>query len=413
MDGNVSAEKALAGCMAGSSRVLKVLLYLMLLPGAVVFAIGALKNGEVRVWEIYLVNLLFWTGLSHAGVVVSALIHTTNGKWGKNIRHIMEGLSLFSPVALVLFLILFLGADVVFPWVKEPVPEKEFWLNLTHLFVRQNVNFLVLDILNLTFLYRSFRPDIGLLEKEGAIRSGRLVRWITRGWSGYEEEKERSAGILRWLSPLILFVYVVVYSMVGYDLVMSLDPYWYSTLFGAYYFITNLYLGIAGATVTVIVLTYVCKLGDAVTESHFRDLGLMIFVFCLIALDFFWSQYLVIWYGNIPEEISFLVERIKDPHWLPYSLLVLAFCFILPFVLLLSRAAKQHRATLLPVACLVMVGMWFERYLLVTPTLWPGEAPPLGFPELVMTLAFLSGFVLVYVWFMERFPILPCDAGGS
>jgi hypothetical protein len=395
---------------ARTPRILKILLYLLLIPGVVVFILGALKNGDLRIWQVYLVNLLFWGGLSQAGVTVSALLYTTNGKWGKNIQHIMEGLSLFSPIALILFLILFIGGDVVFPWVNEPVPEKGFWLNLTHLFVRQNFNFVVINILNLTFLYHSFRPDVGLLDEKGNIRKTWLVQAITRGWRGYGEEKRHAEKALKWLSPIILFAYIVVYSMIGYDLVMSLDPHWYSTLFGAYYFITNLYLGIAGITIVVIILFYTLKLKDFVTETHLTDLGVMIFVFCLIALDFFWSQYLVIWYGNIPEEISFVVERVKEEHWLPYSLLILTSCYTLPFVILLSSAVKKKPHFLLPVAGLVFVGMWLERYLLVVPTLWHGDDPPLGFPEFVVSLAFLSGFILLYVAFIERFPIFPCDA---
>ncbi len=398
----VNSEKA--------NRNLKVLLYLLLIPGMVVFIFGALKNGELRIWQVYLVNLLFWTGLSQAGITVSALLHTTNGKWGKNIQHIMEGLGLFSPVALILFLILFIGEDIVFPWVNDPVPEKGFWLNITHLFVRQSFNFVVINILNLIFLFHSFRPDVGLLKENGGLKPTWLVQAITRGWRGYEQEKKRTENALKFLSPVILFVYVVVYSMVAFDLVMSLDPHWYSTLFGAYYFMTNLYLGVAGITIVVIILFYAYRLEDYITESHFSDLGVMIFVFCLIALDFFWSQYLVIWYGNIPEEISFVVDRIKTEHWLPYSLVILTTCFVLPFVILLSNAVKKRPHLLLPVACLVFVGMWLERYLLVVPTLWHGDNPPLGFPEFMITLTFLSGFVLLYLAFIERFPVLPQDA---
>jgi hypothetical protein len=391
-------------------RSLKILLYLLLIPGVIVFLVGALKNGELRIWQVYLVNLLFWSGLSQAGITVSALLHTTNGKWGRDIQHIMEGLALFSPVSLILFLVLFIGEDIVFPWVIDPVPEKDFWLNITHLFVRQNFNFVVMNILNLTFLYHSFRPDIGLLKENGVLESTWFVQAVTSGWRGYEQEKKRSENALRYLSPVILFVYVVVYSMVAFDLVKSLDLHWYSTLFVAYYFITNLYLGIAGITVVVIVLFYAYNLEGYITESHLGDLGVMIFVFCLIALDFFWSQYLVIWYGNIPEEISFVVDRIKEEHWLPYSLVILMTCFVLPFVILLSNTVKKKPHLLLPVACLVLVGMWLERYLLVVPTLWHGDDPPLGYPEFMVTLTFLSGFILLYLAFMERFPVLPQDA---
>jgi hypothetical protein len=396
---------------AGSpaARILKILCTLLIVPGAVVFLIGALREGQLRVWQIYLVNLIFWSGFAQAGVVVSALIHTTNGKWGRNVQHIMEGLTLFSFPAFILFLLLYIGADVIFPWVRDPIPEKGLWLNIVHMFVRENVNLVVINILNLIFLYFSFRPDVGRMVESGDERIGRLLRSIALNWQGFEAESERRRRVLRRISPVILFVYAITYSILAFDLVMSLDPHWYSTLFGAYYFMTNLYLGIAGITIVTIVTCAAFRLDGYVTAAHRRDLGLMLFVFCLIALDFFWSQYLVIWYGNIPEETSFVVERINRPEWLPWSLTVLAGCFVLPFLLLLSRASKERPYLLLPIACLVFAGMWLERYLLVVPTVWH-EDPPLGFPEFAVTLAFLAGFVLVYVMFLERFPALPCDA---
>jgi len=391
-------------------RILKILCTLLVIPGVVVFLIGALREGQLRVWQIYLVNLLFWSGFAQAGVAVSALIHTTNGKWGKNIQHLMEGLTLFSFPAILLFLLLYIGDDVIFPWVRHPIPEKGLWLNIVHLFVRENVNLIVISVLSLVFLYFSFRPDVGRMIEGDDGRIGGLLRGIAANWKGFEVEDRRRKRILRILSPVLLFVYAITYSILAFDLVMSLDPYWYSTLFGAYYFMTNLYLGIAGIAIVIIATTAAFRLEGVVTRAHRRDLGLMLFVFCLIALDFFWSQYLVIWYGNIPEETSFIVERINQPQWLPWSLTVLVGCFVLPFLLLLGRASKERPVLLLPIAGLVFAGMWVERYLLVVPTLWHEGGAPLGFPEFAMTLAFLAGFVLVYLLFLERFPALPCDA---
>jgi hypothetical protein len=209
---------------------------------------------------------------------------------------------------------------------------------------------------------------------------------------------------------VIVIVYTLVYSLVAFDFIMSLEPHWYSTLFGVYYFTTNLYMGLAGITVFVIVLSYVFDLEGYIGESHFHDLGKLIFAFCLIALDFFWSQYLVIWFGNIPEETSFLTVRINEPTWLPYTMAVLVSCFVLPFLVLLGRGMKTSRGLLLPVAALVVGSVWLERFVLVVPSLWHGESVPLGWPELAISLSFLCGFVWVYLAFFERFLVLPSDA---
>jgi hypothetical protein len=393
-----------------SFRKLKLLLLVLSVPGALLLVSEALGRGDLRAWQIYLVNLLFWSGFSQAGVVLSALMYMTNARWERNLRHIFEGLTFFSPVAFVLFLVLFLGRDTIFPWIETPIPEKAVWLNITFLFVRESFLLLVLNILNVVFLYYSFRPDAGLLLERQGPPAGYLVRKIAGGWGDYKAEKARSESALKRLSPVIMIAYALVYSVVAFDFIMSLAPHWYSTLFGAYYFITNLYLGLAGITVWVIVLSYALKLDGYITQSHLHDLGKLVFAFCLIGLDFFWSQYLVIWFGNIPEEISFLVVRLNDPRWLPYTVAVVSICFVLPFVLLLSHRLKTSRPWLLALAALVFVGLWLERYILVVPSLWHGEGTPLGWPEAAITLSFLSGFVWVYLLFMERFPLLPFDA---
>jgi hypothetical protein len=389
---------------------LKIFLLVLFIPGLLLFIAEGLKNDDLRVWQIYLVNLLFWSGLSQAGVVVSALQYVTNASWGKNLRYVMEGLTVFSPIAFVLFLVLFLGRNTIFPWIENPVPEKAIWLDITFLFVRQSFLLLVLNILNLVFLYYSFRPDAGLLVERRGPTASKLLKKIASGWQGHALEKKRSESSLKRLSPVIVIVYTLVYSLVAFDFIMSLEPHWYSTLFGVYYFTTNLYMGLAGITVFVIVLSYVFDLEGYIGESHFHDLGKLIFAFCLIALDFFWSQYLVIWFGNIPEETSFLTVRINEPTWLPYTMAVLVSCFVLPFLVLLGRGMKTSRGLLLPVAALVVGSVWLERFVLVVPSLWHGESVPLGWPELAISLSFLCGFVWVYLAFFERFLVLPSDA---
>ena len=392
------------------SRRFKIAFLLLLIPGILVFVDGALRRGDLRIWQVYLVNLLFWMGFSQAGVVISALNRVTNAKWDGNIRYLMEALTAFSPVAFLLFIVLFLGSSTIFPWVTEAIAEKEMWLNITGLFVREAFNVLVLNVLNLVFLYYSFRPDVGRLIDQGSRPAGKLLGRLVVDWKGYELERVRSKEVLQTLAPVILIVYTLVYSIMAFDLIMSLEPSWYSSLFGAYYFMTNLYMGLAGITLVIIVCSYAFKLEGYVTKSHYHDLGKLMLAFCLISLDFFWSQYLVIWYGNMPEEISFLVVRINDSRWLPLTVVVLAACFVLPFILLLSRGFKTQPLSLLPVALLIFASIWLERYVLVVPSIWHGDRVPLGLPEIAITLSFLSAFVLCYVAFVEKFPILPSDA---
>ena len=188
---------------------------------------------------------------------------------------------------------------------------------------------------------------------------------------------------------------------------MSLDPHWYSSLFGGYFFIGNLYLGLAGLTITAILMRKFFRLEEYITISVLHDLGNLTFAFCLLSGDFFWSQFLVIWYGNLPEETGFVITRGMELPWSTLSWGVLIICFIWPFLIMLSRKAKRNPLTLFIICAVIFSGMWLERYVLIVPSLWKGETAPFGLTEIFITLGFLASFVLTFLSFVKRIPLLP------
>ena len=115
-----------------------------------------------------------------------------------------------------------------------------------------------------------------------------------------------------------------------------------------------------------------------------------------------WSQYAVIWYGNIPEETEYVILRTMEMPWAPVAWGVLIGTFVVPFLVLLSRGVKENQRSLLAVASVILIGMWFERYLLVVPSLWHKEGMPLGWLELFVTLGFFAAFALSCLFLMSR-----------
>jgi hypothetical protein len=119
-----------------------------------------------------------------------------------------------------------------------------------------------------------------------------------------------------------------------------------------------------------------------------------------------WSQYLVIWYGDLPEETEFIAHRMQG-SWAPLTWIALAMAFFIPFALLLSRAIKTHVRGLTTIALLVLVGMWLERFILVAPSLWHESGIPLGLTEVLITAGVFSLFAWCYGTFLRAFPVLP------
>ena len=136
------------------------------------------------------------------------------------------------------------------------------------------------------------------------------------------------------LSPILAILYALGFSLIGFDLVMSLSPHWYSTLFGMYFFTGAFYSVLAFLIFLSIFLLRPFDLGNFIGERQFHDLGKLLLGFCLVTGDFFFSQFLVIWYGNLPEETRFVITRVNCSPWNYLAWTVLVSCFAFPFVAL-------------------------------------------------------------------------------
>ncbi len=382
---------------------LRIGLWLLLLAGAVTFG-GAIQTAQpLRAWQIFLVNVLFWSGLALGGVAFAATYDLTRARWGPTCQRVAQGMGVFLPLSLGLFLILFTGSTALLPWVHEPLPEKANWLNLPFLISRDTLGLLILYGFALAYLYHALRPTLGADPQQPPQTV--IHRLLTRGWRGTEAEHDHSRRILSFVVPLFLILYAVVLSLIGFDWVMSLDPHWYSTLFGAYFFISGFYVALAATAIFTVMLRVSGALPDGRSPLH--DLGKLLFGFCLVAGDFFWSQYVVIWYGNIPEETEYVILRTREMPWAVLAWLVLILCYIGPFIVLLSRRVKENPVTLTALAIGIVIGMWVERYLLVVPSLWPTSSLPLGWQEVLITGGFFALFLLTYLAAMKRVPLVP------
>jgi Ni/Fe-hydrogenase subunit HybB-like protein len=377
-------------------RGLPGLLWVLLATGAATFLLAVNGPNKLRVWQILLVNFLFWSGMAQGGLVFAAIYQVTQARWGGAVKRLAEGMAAFLPLSFLLFLLLFFGREVLFPWVLKPVPEKGAWLTVPFLFLRDGLSLLILYGVSFAYLYYALRPDLGMTYKDSSL--------FTRGWRGLEAERERSRRVLAILAPIFLLLYALVFSLIGFDLAMSLDPHWHSTLFGAYFFLSSFYVGLATLAIIAVLARRHLKLGGEIGRTQFHDLGKLIFGFCLVTGDFFWSQFVVIWYGNLPEETGYVILRAMEMPWAPLSWAVLIVGFIGPFLVLLSRRVKESPWTLFTVASFIVAGMWLERYILVAPSLWHTPSLPLGWIELSITLGFFAAFALSYLAFVTRLP---------
>ncbi len=396
-DAPVARFEATPRAMAGASAAL-------MLVGLATF-LAALATDADRAWLAYLTNWLYFTSLAMGAVMLAVVVTITRGMWSRSLRRIALSFVAFLPVAFVLLLPILAAADHIFPWLHEPVAGKEAWLNVPFLVVRNLVLLGALFALAIVFARASLRPDIGLVRDTASGRLAALYARMTRGWRGQEVEEAVAHKRIARLGPAIALLYAVAMTVVAFDFVMSLEPHWFSTLLGAYFFMAAFLGGLALTGITTLAVTRKLGVEGAVSPSQYHDLGKLTFGFVVFWGYLFFSQYIVIWYGLLPGEQSFVIHRFSPP-FSGIAKLVFLFLFIIPFFGLLGAAPKRTPQILTTFGGIILAGLWLERYLLVYPSLYiDAEHLPLGWQE-IGTALFFAGLLLASVlWFLRRFPV--------
>jgi hypothetical protein len=373
-------------------------LALLALVGLIAFFLGISGAQSQRAWQAYLINFVFWTGLSFGAILFVAVLNMANAQWGRPLKRMAEALGAFSPVSFLLFWILYFGKEEIFHWVRHPLPEKQFWLSPGFMFARNGLGLFFLTALSVALIYYSVKGD---REMTGRLKGA---------WEEAPSE-ESSAGnywrAQRVLSPIIGIAYAFILSLLAFDLIMSLDPHWYSTLFGAYYFMSCFYLALAALYFLSLISLKALGLRETIHPHHLHDLGKLVFAFCIFTGYLFYVQFLVIWYGNLPEETRYVILRVKLTPWEPVAWTALAMIFVIPFVLLLSRKIKMKPLPMMILSGIIMAGMWLERFILVAPSIWKGQGIPIGLLEVFITAGFFGVMGLSIIFFLRRVPLLP------
>jgi len=366
--------------------------------GLFAFFYGLLGQNPQRAWQAYLINFLMWSGIAQGALLFSTIMHTTRARWSGAMSRAAESFSAFFPISFILFLLLFLGKDHLFPWLHLDLHGKEVWLNLPLLFARDLLGLVILYGFGFAYLYYALGARIGKLPPQGKIHA-----LLHRHWIGVDPGRCRSRQST--FSILYMLAFALVLSLIGYDLVMSMDPHWYSTLFGAYTFVKAFYIGLGGLIILAWLLYLKADNRFGLVPSDFHDVGKLFFAFCLVWADFFYVQLVVIWYGNIPELTGYIIERTATPPWNTLAWIVFSVCFILPFLILLNKKVKTMPRVMIPLCGIVIAGIWLEHLLLLGPELSPDAAAlPLNLADGLISLGF-SGLLLAAVaFFLNLFP---------
>ncbi len=356
---------------ATESKIVRIS-QLLTLVGVAAFATALGTGHAERAWQALLINLLFFTGIAQSGVAFAAAYTVCKGRWGDAYRRLGESLSFFLPISFALLVVfLIFGAAHVFPWVAHPIESKRLWLNLPFLAAR--------DILACALLF---------------------------GLSFFYVHDSQRCGGKRttFLAPVLLIAHGLVFTLLAFDLVMSLDPHWYSTLFGWYSFVCAFYSMLAALVVASAICRNVWGLERFIGAEESHDLGRLLFGFCLLSGGLFWAQWLVFWYGNLPEEIVYVIHRYYQMPFAPYAWVMTYGGFVVPLVILLSKSLKRQPKLLMWAGVWILAMMWLERYVWIVPAISRDTTAPIAIEALV-GVGFAGAFLWCWILHNRRYPI--------
>jgi hypothetical protein len=354
-----------------------------------------LKRIYTSLWH----NNIFFTGIGIIGLFFVAIQYAAQAGWSAPIKRIPLAMGQWIPIAGVLMLIIwFVAKGDLFHWTHHDLYDPAsadydkildqksvyfFWLG-------SKGGFPTFYILRMVAFFSLWYWFYTLIKKQMLAED---LEGGTQHW--YSARK---------LSAVFLIIFAVSSSVAAWDWVMSIDPHWFSTMFGWYVFASWWVTGLA--TITLIVV----NLKDAgylkmVNANHLHDLGKFVFAFSVFWTYIWFSQFMLIYYANIPEETVYFIERLQhSPYsWIFYANLILN--FVLPFLLLMTRDAKRHMAMLKVVCPIVIVGHWFDFYNMVTPGIMQYNGG-IGLLEIGLACIFFALFLWVSLSALSRMPLV-------
>jgi hypothetical protein len=337
---------------------------------------------------LLVVSYLFLMGVSQVGVVFCAITRLVHAQWAKPYYRLAEISTLaFTPFAFVGFLLIFFYAqDDLFYWLS-PAPEEHLsaWLNIDWLLIRNLAALAVFYGLSTYYALKALKPDLADAEMQ-------------------EADHREVAGQLYMLSPLVIAAFITCNTFIAWDFGMMLIPHWHSTVFPILFWFGNLFAG------TAALIVFPALLGRTSTpDSHFgpdqvRSLGMMVTGFTLLWLYFFWAQFFVMWFGNLPHETDPLWRQMYG-HYGPYFWTMMAGCFFVPFAALIFAFVKRSVVAMCLIAFGINLGIWLFKYLMVVPVLRPDDQPFSSWLDVSAAIGLAAGFAAAVVFLASRVPM--------
>jgi hypothetical protein len=379
---------------------------LVLVAAGIAAAVVGVVIEPARTWQNLLVDAFYALTLGVAALFFFATQRLASARWSAPLRRIAEALMLTLPAAAVLLLLLGFGFPTLYTWM-HPQQASHAAGHAAHAVQASHAAHAAVDAGRTTYLAPGFviarMVGVVLLWGYFALR----IRAVSRAGDADRAAGLRAHARLGRLAAVFTPIFAFTFSLAAYDWIISLDPEWFSTMFAVYVFAGAFAQGLAAITLATALLHRrgdFARAGGKLRADQLHDLGKMLFAFCTFWAYIWVCQYLLIWYGNLPEEVTYYLRRTSEA-WLPLFLVNFAINWAIPFFALLPVAAKRDPRRLAAVGGLVLFGHWLDLYLMVVPS--RQAAPSFGVLELAMAAGTGALLYLLFLRGLRRAPLLP------
>lgn len=357
--------------------------YALIAIGILSFVVGFFIDSQ-RTWANYLLNNYYFVSIAIGASFFLCIQYIAQAGWSAAFKRIPEAMASYVPFAAVFFVLLYFGMHSLYHWSHEGIAEtdkliahKTPYLNLPFFFIRV-ILFFGLWI----FMIRLLRKTSLKEDSEGGLAYF------------YKSEK---------YSKILIFIIAISFTLFSTDMMMSLEVHWFSALYAAKSFISAFYHGATIITLIAIILHQMGYL-KMLNNSHLHDFSRYIFMLAIIWGYFNFSQFMIIWYGNIPEETSFFVHRWHGAFKILFFANILI-NWLLPFIVLMPRKTSRSKPVLVPVIIILMAGQYMELYY----DIWPAvlHEAKFGLLEIGTFAGYLGLFALVTAIALSKANLIP------
>ena len=360
-------------------------------------------------WGIYLTNFVFWIGISHSGTLLSAILFITKTPWRRSIYRSAEAMTFFSVLTAAIFIFVHMGRPWNFYWTMPYPNTRQLWLNFQSPLMFDVFAISAYMTSSVIFLYFGSIPDLAAVRDRVTGWRKEVYTVLALGWRGTDSEWHWLYKAYTFFAVFIIPLAVSVHSIVSWDFALSKVPGLSKTIFAPYFVVGAIYSGSAGIVTLMLAFRKALKLEKYITLLHFDKLCLLLLVMSLL-----WSYINVVevftgWYANTSAENETLIFRmLTKPYAYMYWLMILTNT-VMP-LLFIYKGFRRNIYIALIVSVGINVGMWIERYLILTtslprkflPNMWNLYTP--SWVEISMTLGSFCFFTMLFLLFIKLWP---------